>query len=687
MCGIAGALDLTGRRSFSPERLEAMPAAIAHRGPDDRHAHHEPGLAIGCNRLAIVDLPGGRRPIGNERGDVWVTFNGELFDYPELRAELAGRGHHLATQCDTELWVHLYEDLGEVVFRRATGQFAVALWDRSYRTAYLARDRVGICPLLYAQADGWLLWGSEIKALLASGLVAPRPDAKGLNHFFTLICSGTTRTCFAGVCSVPPGHYLRVTDKRLELRQYWDIEFPDAGHERRFDDPRVAVDELEHLLRREVKRRLRGDVPVVSYISGGLDSTVVLGLSAQARGRRQGSAHSLNGNRRVVKAFTIGLDQAGTEERARAAESAVALGSPLTTVAMNRDDIARAYPELTLAAEAPVLDTSCACMLSLSAAVHEAGYKVALTGEGADEALAGYMWFRSERTGNLIGRCCGRRVPRMRQRILLATIGGGSAHRPAWAAMNGVRTVQQELGELLGQTRERLYSADLWAQLGDHSPYDELGLTNPRIARWLPLNRSLYVGYKTMLPGLLLASEGDRVALHSAVETRYPFLDEDVVDFCSTLDPEYKLNRLTDKWLLRQLAAKVLPARIARRPKTMFRATLARTFLGNGRPAWGDQLLSRESLLRTGYFEPEAVAAVRAWQSREPRWTTVRSFTFDLALTAVIATPLWHHTFCGGELADLPACRPPSATVTRWSVSIPATPQRYPVVAAGSQAV
>jgi len=646
MCGIAGAIDLTGRRAFPPQRLAAMLAAVAHRGPDDEHTHSEPGLALGSNRLAIVDPLGGRQPISNEAGDVWVAFNGELFDFPELHAELAARGHRLATRCDTELWVHLYEDFAEGVFARAAGQFAVSLWDRPRRTLYLARDRMGICPLFYAEQDGWLLWASEIKALLASGLVDPRPDVRAINHFFTFICPGTTRTCFEGVKPIAPGHYLRIRDGRVELRQYWDLDFPDAGEERRYADPRPAIDELEHRLRRAVRRRLRGDVPVASYISGGLDSTVVLALACQEQGS-------------PLPAFTVGLERAGPDERAHAAESAAVLGSPLTTVVMNRRQIAALYPELIRAVESPVLDTSCACMLRLSAAVHEQGYKVVLTGEGADEALAGYVWFRTERMGNCVSRWCGPLVPRLVQRGLLTTIGGGKAHRPPWAAMAGVRTVQQELAELFAQTRERLFSDAMWARLGDHSPYADLDLTNPRIARWHPLNRSLYVGYKTMLPGLLLMAKGDRVAMHSSVETRYPFLDEDVVGFCAAIDPEYKLHKLTDKWLLRRVAEKVLPPAIAKRPKTMFRATLARTFLGADQPAWVAQLLSRESLRRTGYFEPDAVTAVRAWQSRAPRGTTVRNFTFDMALTAVIATQLWHHTYCGGGLADLPTWTPP----------------------------
>ena len=203
-----------------------MTGAIAHRGPDDEQIHIEPGVALGARRLSIVDLAGGRQPISNEDGSIWVTQNGEIFEYPELQTELLARGHRLATRCDTELWAHFYEDLGEGFFEKTRGQFAVALWDRKNRTVILGRDRVGICPLYYTEADGWLLWGSEIKALLASGLVAARPDPKGIDLFFNTFCAGTTRTFFEGIKSIPPGHFVRIRDGRVELKQVLGPRFP-----------------------------------------------------------------------------------------------------------------------------------------------------------------------------------------------------------------------------------------------------------------------------------------------------------------------------------------------------------------------------------------------------------------------------------------------------------------------------
>jgi asparagine synthase (glutamine-hydrolysing) len=657
MCGIAGAIDLTGRREFPREHLAAMTGAIAHRGPDDEQFHVEPGVALGARRLSIVDLAGGRQPLSNEDGSVWVAFNGELFEYPELRQELLSRGHQLTTRCDTEAWVHLYEDRGTGMFEKARGQFAVSLWDRNKRTLILGRDRVGICPLYYAERDGWLLWGSEIKALLASGLVEARPDVRGIDHLFSFFCSGTSRTFFEGVHSLPPGQFLHVHEGRVEKRIYWDLDFPDQGDEVRMDDPSPLIDELESRLRTSVERRLRGDVPVVSYISGGLDSTVVLGLSSRQRGR-------------AVPSFTVGLENAGPDERTASAESAAVLGSPLTVVTMDKARIAQAFPELVVAAEGPVMDTSCAALLRLAGAVHEQGYKVALTGEGADEALAGYIWYKSQKMRNSVGRIFGDFGPKLFRSLALSLIGGGMAERrPPINGMKGTRPAQQDLYEFINQSRAMLYSPGMWERLSDHNPYSDLDLTNDRMSRWDPLNQSLYVGYKVMLAGLLMISKGDRIAMHNSIEARYPFLDDDVISFCASVAPEYKLRGRTEKWLLRQVAARSLPPQIAGRPKTMFRSAFSKTFLGPHRPDWVDQLLSPESLAKTGYFDPKAVARERFWQTTIPRITPRRG-VIDLGLTYVVTTQLWHHLYISGDLCDLPRWSDPSLAGNR-------TPARY----------
>ncbi len=647
MCGIAGAVDLTGRREFPARRLLAMTAAIAHRGPDDEQIHIEPGVALGARRLSIIDLAGGRQPLANEDGSIWVAFNGELFEYPELRQELLSRGHRLATRCDTEAWVHLYEDAGEAMFEKARGQFAVSLWDRGTRTLILGRDRVGICPLHYAEVDGWLLWGSEIKALLASGMIRAQPDVRGIDHLFTFFCTGTSRTFFEGIHSLPPGHFLKVRDGRVSKHLYWDLDFPDAGQERRAADPAILVDELQNLLQQAVERRLRSDVPVVTYISGGLDSTVVLGICARYRGE-------------PIPAFTIGFEGAGPDERIHATEAASVMNSPLTTVVMDRSKIGATFPELVRAAEGPVLDTSCAALLRLAQAVHGQGYKVALTGEGADEALAGYVWYKTQKIRDGAYRTVGYKAPRLARNLLASWVSGGRMTVPAERAIGGVRTAQQDLYEMISQSKPVLYSESMWQQLGDHSSYSDLDITTDRMHRWHPLNQSLYVGYKVMLAGLLMISKGDRIAMNASVETRYPYLDDDVIRFCAGIAPQYKLHGMTEKWILRKVAGQILPRQIANRPKTMFRASLAQTFLGPQRPPWVDQLLSPESLRATGYFDVASVLKQRSLQTVLPRITPAR-FVFDVALTCVVSTQLWHHIYCGGGLCDLPTWQPPAA--------------------------
>jgi asparagine synthase (glutamine-hydrolysing) len=649
MCGIVGAFDLIARRDFPEDRLRQMTRAIGHRGPDDERFYLEPGLALGVRRLAIIDLAGGVQPIANETRDIWVTFEGELYDHATIRTKLIQRGHRLTTQCDTEIWAHNYEELGEDVFRNVEGQFSVAIWDKTQRTLLLARDRVGIGPLFYAERDGWLIWSSEIKGIFASGLIRPRPDIRGIDHVFNFYSMPSERTCFLGIRQIAPGNYLRARDGNISLHQYWDLDFPDSGCERRFHDPDEAAAELEEQLRAAVRRRLVSEVPVSCYLSGGLDSTIVLALSTQESGQ-------------PLPSMTIGLDHAGpADERHKAAQSAIFFGSKNTLVNITQDDIVQTYPQLIEANEGPMIDTSAACMVRLAQANRAAGNVVALSGEGADEALAGYIWHKKPRPSR-VQEWLNRPLERfVRQVTLSGLIGGPSSHRPQFRATRGLRFDQQLSWEIVGQSREYLYSPDMWHELGDWSAYDEITLPLDKLKRWHPLNQSLYVGYKVHLAGLLLSSKGDRTLRTASTEGRYPFLDERVTDFCAQLPPEYKVRGLTDKWLLRRVAAKVAPKQIRTRRKEMFRATMSPAFLRPERPAWVDQLLSSESLQATGFFDVEGVRLARQMQLSKSRYSLSR-FSLDAGLAGVISTQLWHHLYCGGGLADLPTWSPPRQT-------------------------
>jgi asparagine synthase (glutamine-hydrolysing) len=305
--------------------------------------------------------------------------------------------------------------------------------------------------------------------------------------------------------------------------------------------------------------------------------------------------------------------------------------------------------------------------------VHSNGYKVVLTGEGADEALAGYAWFKTAKVRNMLS--VGPIISLLKgaRSLALSSISGGSVHRAPLLGIKGARTAQQDLYDFIGQSRSLVYNQDFWRRLEGYSAYDDLDLPSDRFSRWHPLNQSLYVGYKAMLAGLLLLGKGDRVAMNSSVETRYPLLDEDVISFCASIAPEYKLRGLTDKWLLRQVAARTLPPAIANRPKTMFQASRADAFLDKDRPDWVDQLLSRESLVKSGWFDPDAVIRERAAQVRYPRITPKR-IIMDLSLTCVISTQLWHHLYLGGGLCELPTwerASPPQHLAPRVPMAVP----------------
>ncbi len=638
MCGIVGAISLDGSRTFPEQTLDRMSNAIRHRGPDDGHSFSEPGISFAARRLAIIDVAHGRQPIANEDGQVQVAFNGELFDYPVLREELLKKGHQLKTHCDTEAWAHLYEEYGEDVFLKARGQFAACIWDRKQKKLLLGRDRAGISPLYYTVVDNWLLWSSEIRGLLATGMVDARPDRLGLDFYFNFFCLPSERTCFEGIQILSPGYQLKVQNGKIEKKCYWDLDFPDAGSERRFENSAQAEEELGHLLQESVRRRLISEVPVCCYLSGGLDSTTVLGLVTKAR-------------EQPIQSFTISLDRSGpVDERDQAVESAEILKSPLEILRLNSLDIANAFPEQIVASEGPVFDTSSCCLMLMAKRVREMGYKVALTGEGADELLAGYVWFRYAHQRQIPGR------PGIRlfRRLVSLTAGGGRTHQHPMDAFHGYRIAQQSSYELIGQSREVLYSQEMWKSVGDYSPYQDVpGICEKRIDRWEPLNRSLYAGFKIMLPGLLLAAKSDRVTMNSSVEGRYPFLDEAVVDFCASIDPKLKLRGKQNKWLLRQVAARTLPPQIANRPKTMFRSYLMANFLKENRPPWVDQLLSKESIEKTGYFQHAGVERARHAQMTKRRRSMGR-YILDMGLMAVLSTQLWHHLYIDPSLADLP---------------------------------
>jgi asparagine synthase (glutamine-hydrolysing) len=654
MCGIAGILDLSGEgRPAAAGARGAMGGGHDHRGPDEDGFLQRPGLGFASRRLSIVGLADGRQPIHNEDGTVSVVFNGELFDYPEMRAELEGRGHRFTTHCDTELIPHRWEDHQEELFPHLRGQFAFALWDAPRRRAILARDRFGICPLYWTrqtvQGSDWLLFASEIKALLASGLVEARPDPRGINHLFTFYALPGPITCFDGIQLLPPGHYLRLQfgakgePAHVSERTYWQMDFPDRGQEDYASSGKDLADRLEHELLGAVTRRLRADVPVVSYLSGGVDSSVVVALASHIRGE-------------PIPTFTIRITRPDLDESNEASLVAKHIGVDPIVVDCGPDEVLANYPALIRAAEGPVIDTSCAALLMLAREVHSRGYKVALTGEGADEWLAGYPWHKINWLLSRLDLIPGLPLSQLSRRAFVRLTGAPTFSwkylRRAQAAVGGHNGWLDIYG-LMSMSKLRFFTPSMLEVAQDRTPYEDLGFNVELMKRWHPLNRELAVGARIQLAGLLLNAKGDRVAMNSSVETRYPFLDEAVFDFLARVPPRWKLRGLRDKLLLRRVAERWVPRSIARRRKAMFRAPFDSFHLEHAPPFVG-QLLSPESLRRSGYFRPEAVEhwrnTFRSLHKRTPQRASV-----EMGLVGVLSTQLWHHTFIEGSLADLPS--------------------------------
>jgi asparagine synthase (glutamine-hydrolysing) len=648
MCGFAGVIDLFGRSIPDRMMIERMADALRHRGPDENGSYTAPGVGISHRRLSIVGLADGQQPLFNEDRSIAVVCNGEFFNHIEVRADLERRGHTFKTHSDCEIIVHLYEEHGEGLFEHLKGQFAFALVDSRNRRVLLARDRTGICPLHWSRQGNSVLFGSEIKALLASGAVPAAIDPRGLDHMFTFFAMATRRTMFAGVNSLLPGHCLKIdfrTDGKpadVVERKYWDLDFPDWGQEEDPSNHTQLIDEFEATFQNSVALRLRSDVPVVSYLSGGIDSAAVLAMATRIRGGQ------------TLPSFTIGFDDPTLDETSKALITARHIGANPFVIRTRSRAISDAYPSLVKAADCPVVDTSCAALWSLAGEVHRRGYKVALTGEGADEALAGYVWFKINKILRLLD--VGSVKPSVGASRFLRTLGRQVQPRAELKRIDemiGGPYAQSELYSLVASSRDGFYSSELKDQLAGHVAYEDLDLDVERIKRWHPLNRSLYLGYKIMLPGLLLNHKGDRVAMANSVETRYPFLDEDLITLCARVHPDMKLHGLRhDKYLLRQAASRWLPKEIALRPKAMFRAPFASTFLDNP-PPYVHQLMSEESLRKTGYFD---VAKVRRHFSVESQGEeSRRSYFSGMGLATVLSTQLWHHLYLGGGLCELAA--------------------------------
>lgn len=643
MCGIAGAV-LLGDKAELPDPLR-MISTLRHRGPDDQGNFSSSNCVLASSRLSIIDIEGGHQPIANEDGSIQSVLNGEIFNFVELRAELQGRGHRFRTRSDTEVIVHAYEEFGDRFVEHLRGQFALAVWDATRERLFLARDRVGIRPLFYAHIAGRLLFASEVKAILAVEPQAAVLDEQGLAQVFTFWGTVGERTVFKGIHSLPAGQLL-IVERGAERRQaYWDWTFPE-GPGRTDLAPDEAAEALDGLLSEVVREQLHADVPVGAYLSGGLDSSGIAAYAREAVG--------------TLQTFSLTFDDPEFDESAYQRRMADCLGVKHSPLRCMTGDIGQVFPDLIRHTETPILRTAPAPLMLLAREVHRQGFKVVLTGEGADEVFAGYDLFKE----GAVRRFWARQPHSAWRPGLISRLYPYLAHSPVANRHFARWFFGQRLTDLdnpfyahltrWNTTRGifRLLSPELQASLSAARPEEALRAQLPQqFMGWSGLSRDQYIEVKTLLEGYLLSSQGDRVAMAHSVEGRVPYLDHRVVEFVNGLGPRYKLRGLHEKVLLRRCLARRVPEAIVKRVKQPYRAPDSRCFFERGKPLpYVQDLMSATNVRRSGYFEPQAVerlvdkcASGRAIGTGD-----------NMAFVGVLSTLLLHEHFLRGRAVQPP---------------------------------
>ena len=640
MCGIAGILNLENREPVGELDMRQMLAMIRHRGPDEFGIYLDGPVGLGNARLSIIDLSTGQQPICNEDGTLWIVFNGEVFNYVELRPELEARGHRFATTSDTEVLLHAYEEFGPKCLDRFNGQFAFAIWNARDQSLFLARDRLGVRPLFYSRKGGGLVFASEIKAILATGRVKAEMDLAVLEQVFTFWCPLSPRTIFRDIFEIPPGHYLQAKDGKVDIKSYWELKFPNSRPASKSKVSEKALEQYQEefcdLLIDAAKIRLRADVPVGAYLSGGLDSSVIASV-----------IRNFTTNR--LDTFSIAFDDVNFDESAWQCQMAKFLGTDHQVVHASHSDIGRVFPDVVWHAEVPLVRTAPAPMFLLSKLVRDSGYKVVLTGEGADEFLGGYDIFKEAKIRRFWATQPQSTLRPLLLKRLYQDVPGLSASNVSVLAAffcEGLsETAAPDYSHALrwrnGRRNGRFFTEDVRQQMsaGGTKALDQM--LPPHFKDWDPLARAQYLEIKIFLSQYLLSSQGDRMGMAHSIEGRFPFLDCRLVEFCNRLPPNLKLRGLTEKFLLKQIGRKWLPLEIWQRPKRPYRAPIHRSFFNNATASYVRDLLSPEQMRVTGFFKPEAVhQLVLKIQQGLPVGETD-----DMALAGILSTQLVHHLF------------------------------------------
>ena len=605
MCGIAGIYARPGE-GVDRTLLLTMAGELKHRGPDGTGLYLDGRLGMVSTRLAIVDLEGGDQPLSDENGRYWVVQNGEIYNYVELRAELSDLGHRFRTTCDTEVIAHAYEEWGVDCLSRFNGDFALAVWDRKRQELFLARDRFGVRPLFVAEYGGDFCFASEAKALLRHPAASRELDPVGLVESFVLWTTLPDRSAFVGIRELPAAHYVVVgPDGPGPETRWWDLDF--AEPESPPSDPE-SIEELRSLLDDATRLRLRADVPVAAYVSGGLDSSAIAAIA-----RRQMDEPLL--------AFGVGFSDPHFDESGFQRRIASRLGIDFHQTVVDSSAIAELFPRAIELSEKPTMRTALTPLLRLSASVREAGLKVVTTGEGADELFAGYDIFREDKVRRFWARQPSSTVRPLLLRRLNRFLAADLARSGAF--LNGF------YGRRLLEVDDPLYSHRLRFEntgrclrlfrreiveraTAERDPANGLlGRLPTAFSRFSPLGRAQYLEVSTFLEGYLLHSQGDRMLMGNSVEGRFPFLDYRVAELAARLPSRLRLRGLEEKYALRRAVGGLLPEEISSRPKRPYRAPIGEVFAGPDAPDYVRELLQPSRIAEVGILDEGSLRRVR----------------------------------------------------------------------------
>ncbi len=633
MCGIAGIYSPDRLHPAAPADLDAMLAALRHRGPDESGIYVDDHAALGSDRLSIIDLAGGQQPVASEDGTLWIVYNGEVYNYIELRRHLEARGHHFSTSSDTEVALHMFVEYGPDCLNRFNGNFALAIWNTQTQTLFIGRDRLGIRPLYYTRLGDTWWFASEIKALLVGSPAVFEIDRRSLAQVFTYWSVQTPGTIFKGIFELPPGHWMQIDANGCRQQAYWKLMFHESG-ERQEDE--VYQEEFEELLADASRIRMRSDVPVGAYLSGGLDSSTVAALVRGEQGNR-------------LETFSISFSDKHFDESPFQLRMADALGTDHHIAYTTPEDVGEVFPEVIWHTETPVLRTAPAPMYLLSRLVNRHGIKVVMTGEGADEILAGYDIFKE----TAVRRFWARQPLSEKRPLLLKRL------YPDISSLGSTRFTYLKafFGRDLENTRSPFYSHALrWnntarlhrlleAADGQAPAWDNEIRLPEGFSGWSGLAQAQYLEITTFLSPYLLNSQGDRVSMANSVEGRLPFLDYRLVEFCTRLPDDMKLRGLMEKWLLKQMGRKLLPGEIWQRVKRPYRAPIKDCFFHANPPDYVGELLSERNLRDTNLFQPAAAAQL----ARKAAAQVDLSEMDSMAVVGILSALLVERLFCHGR--------------------------------------